>query len=279
MSLPDNLYVGTSSWSCPDWLGVFYPRNLKPGQFLEAYARRFRAVEIDSTHYGTPPRPVVAAWRERTPHDFKFAAKAPGIITHERVLQNCQSELMDFLTTMELLGERLGPLVFQFPYFNRNAFPSRAPFERLLRVFLQNLPLGFEYALEICNKQWITWDFFELLREYSVAFVLLAQPWMPRLDTLVKSVDPVTADFCYTRFVGDPKAIGGKTEKWDKIIEDKTDEMAVWAGELKKIVERGVRTFAFFNNQYAGFAPGSVESFTTIWKSDDAASSDQTGSR
>ena len=59
MSFPENLLVGTSSWSSSDWLGPFYPPNLKPGQFIEAYARRFRAVEIDSTYYSIPPPHVV----------------------------------------------------------------------------------------------------------------------------------------------------------------------------------------------------------------------------
>ena len=44
MMAPDNLLLGTSSWSCSDWLGSFYPINLKPRQFIEAYARKFRAV-------------------------------------------------------------------------------------------------------------------------------------------------------------------------------------------------------------------------------------------
>lgn len=265
MPFPDNLYVGTSSWSCPDWVGPFYPPTLKPGHFIEAYARRFRAVEIDSTYYSTPARPVVMAWREKTPPDFIFAAKVPAAITHEKVLRNCATEFTTFLSTMELLGDRLGPLVLQFPYFNKNVFPSRTPFERILRPFLKCLPKDFQFALEIRNKNWISWDFLELLREHSVAFALVAQAWMPGIDTLAKALDIVTADFCYARFVGDRKAIESKTEKWDKLIEDKSAEMSIWSGELKKIVSRGVRTYAFFNNHYAGFAPGSVKAFEDLW--------------
>ncbi|HEX6768955.1 MAG TPA: DUF72 domain-containing protein, partial [Candidatus Binatia bacterium] len=75
MPFPANLLVGTSSWSSSDWLGSFYPANLKPGQFIEAYARKFPAVEIDSTYYSIPPAHVVASWREKTPLGFIFAAK------------------------------------------------------------------------------------------------------------------------------------------------------------------------------------------------------------
>lgn len=265
MSFPENLLVGTSSWSSSDWLGPFYPPNLKPGQFIEAYARRFRAVEIDSTYYSIPPPHVVTSWRDKTPPGFVFAAKIPGVITHEKVLKDCQSELTNFLTNISLLGDRLGPLLLQFPYFNRNVFASRGPFDKLLRPFLQRLPKEFKFALEIRNKNWISWDLLELLRDHSVAFALVAQAWMPPIERLARALDVVTSDFAYVRFIGDRKDIEAKTNRWDKVIEDKTTEMTVWTDELKKIVNNGVKTYAFFNNHYAGFAPGSVKLFEDLW--------------
>ena len=266
MPVPRHLLLGTSSWSSADWVGPFYPKNLKPGQFIQAYARRFPAVEIDSTYYSIPSRSMVTGWREKTPPGFIFAAKVPGVITHEKVLRDCQSEFKSFLSNMELLGDRLGPLLLQFPYFNRNVFPSREPFEKLLRAFLKTIPTDFQFALEIRNKNWISWDFLELLRDHSVAFALVAQAWMPRIDTLAKALDLVTAGFCYARFIGDRKGIENKTKTWDHVIEDKTDEMRVWVAELKKLTDKGVKTYAFFNNHYAGFAPGSVKIFEDLWE-------------
>jgi uncharacterized protein YecE (DUF72 family) len=266
MIFPGNLLLGTSSWSSADWLGSFYPPNLKPGQLIEAYARRFRAVEIDSTYYSIPPPHVVANWRAKTPPGFVFAAKVPGAITHQKVLRDCQPEFTAFLKSMENLGDRMGPLLLQFPYFGRDTFPSRQPFERLLQPFLQGLPKDFKFALEIRNKNWISWDFLELLRQHSVAFALVAQSWMPRIDTLARALDLMTGDFAYVRFIGDRKAIEAKTVRWDKLIEDKTPELKVWISELRKIVNKGVKTYAFFNNHYAGFAPGSVKQFEDLWK-------------
>ena len=266
MPFPANLLVGTSSWSSSDWLGSFYPANLKPGQFIEAYARKFPAVEIDSTYYSIPPAHVVASWRDKTPEGFIFTAKVPGLITHEKVLKDCQPEFTSFLNNMSLLGDRLGPLLLQFPYFNRNAFPSRQPFDNRLKPFLQSLPKEFKFALEIRNKNWLSWDFLEMLRDHQVAFALVAQAWMPSIDTLAKSLDLVTSDFAYVRFIGDRKAIEAKTKRWDKLIEDKSDEMKVWISELKKITDKGVKTYAFFNNHYAGFSPGSVKQFEDLWE-------------
>ena len=266
MISPDNLLVGTSSWSCSDWLGTFYPVNLKPGQFIEAYSRKLRAVEIDSTYYSIPPPHVVAGWREKTPPGFVFAGKIPSAITHEKVLKNCQPEFTTFLKNMEQLGDRLGPLLLQFPYFSRDVLPSREPFERLFKPFLRRLPSDFKFALEIRNKSWISWDFLELLREHSVALALVVQAWIPPIDTLAKAVDLLMGDFAYFRFIGDRKAIEAKTTKWDKLIEDRTPELAVWISELRKIVAKGVKTYAFFNNHYAGFAPGSVKQFEDLWE-------------
>lgn len=265
MTLPDNLYVGTVSWSKSDWVGAFYPANLQPAQFLETYARTFRAVEIDSTFYRIPLRSMVSGWRDRTPKGFVFAAKVPRVITHQKVLNDCQKELSTFLKAMEPLGDKLGPLLLQFPYFNKNVFASREQFDKLLRPFLDGLPKGFRFAVEIRNKNWISWDFLELLKERSVGFTLLAQAWMPPIDTLAKALELVTADFCYSRFMGDRKEIESHTQKFDTLLDDKTDEMTIWARELKKIVAQGTRTYTFFSNYYAGYGPGSARLFADLW--------------
>jgi uncharacterized protein YecE (DUF72 family) len=131
---------------------------------------------------------------------------------------------------------------------------------------LKTLPKDFHFALEIRNKKWISWDFLELLREHSVAFALVAQAWMPCIDTLAKALDLVTSDFFYARFIGDREAIETKTMKWDRVIEDKRDEMKIWLTELKKITDKGIKTYAFFNNHYAAFAPGSVQLFEDLWE-------------
>jgi uncharacterized protein YecE (DUF72 family) len=268
MALPDNLYVGTVSWSKQDWVGSFYPANLKPPQFLEAYTRAFRTVEIDATFYSIPQRSTVSGWRDRTPDGFVFAAKIPRVITHQKVLSDCQKELSSFLKTVEILGDKLGPLLLQFPYFNKNAFASREQFDKLLRPFLDSLPKAFRFAVEIRNKNWISWDFLELLRERSVGFTLLVQAWMPRIDTLAKALDLVTGDFCYVRFMGDRGELESQTRRFDKLLDDKTDEMRVWADELKKIVAQGTKTYVFFSNYYAGYGPGSANLFTDLWNKD-----------
>src|SRR5882762_8620333 len=110
------LYLGTSAFTANGWAGSFYPKGMKPAQYLSHYAETFRTVEVDSTFYGTPSVSTVTGWYEKTPPDFVFAAKVPQIITHEKVLKDCDQEFDEFVTRMDLLQEKLGPLVFQFPH-------------------------------------------------------------------------------------------------------------------------------------------------------------------
>src|SRR5580693_2705185 len=131
------IYLGTSSFTASGWEGNFYPAGMKSHEFLSYYATQFSTVEVDSTFYGTPVPSTVTSWYEKTPPDFLFAAKVPQIITHEKVLLDCEAEADEFLTRMELLHEKLGPLLLQFPHFDRYAFTSVAEFLPRLRFFLR----------------------------------------------------------------------------------------------------------------------------------------------
>lgn len=95
-------------------------------------------------------------WERKTPPGFVLAAKVPQTITHEKILQGCDDDLKHFLETMDLMGDKLGPLLFQFGYFNKTAFKSGKEFLARLAPFLKKLPKGYRFALEIRNKQWLT---------------------------------------------------------------------------------------------------------------------------
>lgn len=117
-----NLMIGTSAFTAEGWAGAFYPKDMAARDYLSFYAERFPTVELDSTFYRTPSAGVVKGWYAKTPAEFIFAAKVPRVITHEKVLVDCEAEWRQYLGTMELLGEKLGPILFQFGYFNQSAF-------------------------------------------------------------------------------------------------------------------------------------------------------------
>ena len=126
------LLLGTSSFTADGWQGSFYPPGMPTDNFLSYYATQFNTVEIDSTYYGTPSAATVTNWYERTPPDFIIAAKVPQIITHEKMMVNCEAEFDEFIGRMHLLGEKLGPLLLQFPWSHRRQILH--PFQEKMQV-------------------------------------------------------------------------------------------------------------------------------------------------
>jgi uncharacterized protein YecE (DUF72 family) len=258
------LKLGTSSWSVDTWVGVFYPPGTSPSQYLSLYAQRYDCVEIDNTFYRTPSRGVVRKWRDDTPPGFLFTAKVPRVVTHEKVLQDCQKDLADFLRAMEPLREKLGPLLLQLPYFNKNAFASEDDFLTRLSLFLKELPRDWKWTLEIRNKWWIKRRLLDLLRENQVAFTLIDQSWMPRISQILKRNDPDTTDFIYIRWLGDRKGIEEITTSWDKVVVDRTADLQEWVTPVRNWLRKGRVIYGFFNNHYAGHAPASLELFRRL---------------
>jgi uncharacterized protein YecE (DUF72 family) len=164
---------------------------------------------------------------------------------------------------MELLGDKLGPMVFQFGYFNETAFKSAFDFYRRLIPFLKTLPKEHKFALEIRNKKWLDAEFAERLREHNVALVLQDQVWMPLPSQM--NFDYITADFTYIRLLGDRKGIEKQTKVWDKESVNRSKELWSWVDVCEKTVRRGVSTFVYINNHFAGHAPATVEQFLKLW--------------
>ena len=261
--------LGTSSFTAKGWEGVFYPRGMPTRDFLFHYAKRFRAVEIDSTFYGTPRKATVVNWKERTPSGFVFAVKVPQVITHEKALAGCQPEFEEFLETMSLLGEKLGPVLFQFPKFDKWMLKSQDEFLARMDSLLQGVRNpGIRFAVEVRNKNWVDARLTAFLRERYVALALTDTTFMPRPWEMKDSPDLVTADFAYVRWLGDRKGIEEVTTTWEKTIVDRTPEMKRWVELSRSLIQaRKLRhIFLFANNHYAGFAPATVELFERLWE-------------
>ena len=260
--------IGTSAFTAAGWEGSFYPRGLKPADYLSFYATKFDTVEVDSTFYRTPSPSTVKGWYSKTPKGFLFAAKVPQTITHEKVLRDCDEELTQFLKVMDELDEKLGPLLFQFGYFNKKVFLGVNDFLARLVPFLKKLLKGYRFAVEIRNKTWLVPQFVEALRSRGVALALIDQAWMPRPAQWFDRLDPITADFTYVRWLGDRKGIEEQTKTWDKVIVDRSSDLAEWVKVLKTVHKRRIQILAFANNHYAGHAPATVEMFLDIWRSE-----------
>src|SRR3990172_3862318 len=180
MKAQATIRLGTSAFTAAGGPGRFYPAEIKPAEYLSYYAQHFDTVGVDSTFYRIRSGSMVRKWYARTPKGFLFAAKVPQTITHEKALADCDAEMRGFISTMELLEEKLGPLLIQFPYFNKKAFPSVNEFLARLKPFLGKLPKDRRFAVEVRNKNWLGAELYDVLRQRGMALALIDHPWMPR---------------------------------------------------------------------------------------------------
>ncbi len=137
------LHVGCAMWAHRGWLGKWFPADTSAGSELSVYATWCTGVEGNTTFYATPTERVVQRWIEQAPTEFRFCFKLPRTITHDRRLQNAGDELTEFLRRMEPMAQLLGPIQIQLPAsFGPESLPA-------LRSFVQQLPIGFAWAVEV----------------------------------------------------------------------------------------------------------------------------------
>ena len=277
-ALPANLRLGTSSFSSDDWVGTFYPEGTRPEGFLGEYARRFDAVEIDATFYRIPSPRQVDGWRDRTPAGFAFAAKIPQTVTHGAGGPETLDDLKHFLDVMRRLGPKLGPLLFQFPYIAKgrdaDEYATGDRFRAQLARIFEILPGDLSYAVEVRNEKWVAPPLLDLLRSRGVALALIDYYTTPGMSRIAVTPEAVTSRFAYLRFLGNHREMDALVEKkaasggrrWDAVVRDRTREMRAWVPAVSALAQRVETVYAFFNNHYAGFAPGSIELFRSVWE-------------
>ena len=200
------------------------------------------------------------------PSELRDDGFVPQVVTHEKVLANCEAEFDEFIDRMGLLGEKLGPLLLQVPWFNKYQMQADEFFRRL-RFFLQrvkDLPT-VRLAVEVRNRAWLDKRLTDLLREYNVALALTDISRMPR-PWEKKQFDWVTTDFVYVRWLGDRKGMETLTTTWDKTIINRTEDLQNWAELFRQFVSRNLKVYAYANNHYAGHGPDTVKLFWDMWE-------------
>jgi uncharacterized protein YecE (DUF72 family) len=233
------LHVGTMGWSYDFWRGSFYPKDSASESFLSEYAKRLHTVEVDNTFYRIPSKDTVENWRDQTPADFVFSVKFPRRITHEKMLKDCEEITKVFLERASLLGDKLGPLLLQFPYAFK---PEHAG---LLRDFLSALPKTYRFVVEVRNRKLLQEELYSMLRESRTALAMVEQPFMPTTDV-------VTSDFTYIRLEGDRRKVNGTLGKPEI---DRTADITAWAEKIKKHTDVSTDVYVYFSKFYSGYPP------------------------
>lgn len=224
-------HVGTSGWHYEHWMGLFYPEKLAKSKWLEFYTQHFITVELNNSFYHLPSEKAFVNWREASSNGFIFALKVSRFITHIKRLRNVEEPLQNFLSRVDFLQDKLGPLLYQLP-------PNMKRNDGTLEAFLAILPPQYRHVFEFRHESWIDDGVFDILRRRNAGLCVFDMP-----DFTCQVV--ATADFAYIRFHGSAGLY------WSCYSDN---ELSDWA---KKIAELGGNlkaVYIYFNNDAEAYA-------------------------
>jgi uncharacterized protein YecE (DUF72 family) len=249
-----NWYLGTMGFGYKDWSGVFYPVTASSQDYLSYYSRSFNAVELDTTFYGSPRPSIARSWADSTPPGFRFCAKTPRSITHERGLVGAADLMFEFLSALQPLGEKLGVVLLQFPpSFDAQQSKILASFLGEIRADRRaktvRLAVEFRHASWYTDRQKIA----SILGDHDVCWASTEYPDLPG------ELNRTTA-FLYIRWIGQHGTY--RTHERERV--DQTRQLESWWQRLKDAAGQVENIYGFFNNDYAGHAPATCNRFKAI---------------
>jgi len=215
------LYAGTSGFAYPSWKPDFYPEKLPSKKFLNYYATRLNAVEVNYTFRRLPSASTLENWVSDTRPGFVFPLKAHMRITH--ILRLKPSEFTEvFFKAIDPLrtSRRIGPVLFQLP-------PAMKCDEALLAAFLETLPPDFSYAFEFRHASWLVDPVYRLLEKHRVALCLAES------EKLVVP-EVVTAQFVYSRL---------------RLPEYSEEDLREIGDRAEQLMQQGLDVYLFFKHE------------------------------
>lgn len=247
------LLIGTSGYDYPEWKGVFYPENLKRQEFLEYYATRFNALEINSTFYSMPDQMRLRTFYERTEGAVKFSIKAHKSLTHEIDKEwKKRAEELKFAVFPLVQKDALSGLLFQLPQSFHYTPQNRYYLADLVKEF-EGLPMVIEFR----HKEWIKESVFYGLSKRNVSIVFCDMPQLKVLPDGTACHTPFIGPNAYLRMHGRNESAwysSGTTPngsgRYD--YEYTLDEIESFAPVIQTAVGEGRQVQVYFNNHPRG---------------------------
>ena len=267
-----NLNIGTCSWKYESWQGLVYP-EFGNYNYLEEYSKKYNSVEIDQWFWSLHPNNkitlpkynVVEEYLNSTPDDFKFTIKIPNSITLTHPYKSKEInkhflslDLMDaFIDSINLLKPKVGMLIFQFEYLNKQKISSQIEFQQRLEELFLKLNRDYNYAVEIRNPNYLNKEMFSFLNNHDISFVFLHGYYMPPIFETFSKFSEYIKNKTVIRLHGfDRKGIELKTNKiWNEIVDPKDDDLKKLAEMLNNLLDQKVDIFINVNNHFEGSAP------------------------
>jgi uncharacterized protein YecE (DUF72 family) len=286
------LRLGTCSWKYDTWKGLIYEplKTYHADDYLADYAKKLDSVEVDQWFWSLfpgslrlPDPAAVRLYAKSVPDDFVFTVKAPNslTLTHYYSKQTPQHAafagkpnpafldhelLRRFLDALSPLASKLGPVMFQFEYLNKQKMPTKELFFESFGKFIDAAPKGYQYAVEIRNPNYLSPAFFSFLKGHDLGFVYLDGYYMPPIGQVFEKYKPETASFQVIRLHGgDRLEIEEETgEVWNKVVAPKPGGLKSAAKIVRANAKKRVLTYLNLNNHYEGSAPLSVGRFLDV---------------
>ena len=206
MAKTGKIYCGIGGWTYEPWRGVFYPKGLPHAQELKYAGEHLTAIEVNGTFYRTQNAKTFRSWASQVPDGFVFSIKGVRYVVNRRVLAEAGDSLKRFLDSgVTELGDKLGPLLWQFAPFKKFDEADFGKFLELLPTTFDGRPL--RHVVEVRHDSFKTPAFIKLLREFNTPVVFAEHETYP-------AIADVTGDFVYCRLQkGDEKLKQGYPPK------------------------------------------------------------------
>ena len=271
--------IGTCSWKYDSWRGLVYP-EFGEFNYLDEYSKKYNTVEIDQWFWSLNkdkailPKPnVVEEYNSFTPDDFRFTVKMPNSLTLTHYYKSSNKnpfflspDLMEtFCDSIEPIWEKIGMLMFQFEYLNKQKMNSLSNFLKFFNDFLNSINLQLPIGIEIRNPNYLNSEYFSFLQQKKITPVFLQGYFMPSITEVYERYKHLINDQIVIRLHGyDRKGIEGKTNKfWDTIIEPKDNELKNIVRMLTDLLSKNVDIYMNVNNHYEGSAPLTIGKLKT----------------
>lgn len=282
--------VGTCSWKYPSWAGLVYS-GAQGSNYLAEYATRWPTVEIDQWFWALPEPSTAAEYAAAVPADFRFTVKLPNALSLTHFYRRKgESDLRpnpqylsaavfaEVLERLSPLAGRVGVLMLQFEYLNRQKAASRDEFLARLDGFLDEVrgarlggqallpaaggdPHGPCLGIEVRNPRWLDRAWFQFLSERGLASVFLQGYYMPPVTAVYQEARDLLRGTTVVRLHGPDREGMEKAsgERWDRIIAAKDAELPGIASMIRDMADHGLTVYLNVNNHYEGSAPLTIE--------------------
>lgn len=283
-----NLHIGTCSWKYDSWRGIIYPVK-GDINYLKEYSQHYNSVEVDQWFWSLhaknkialPDPKTVTDYNLSVPDKFNFTIKMPNSITlthfykkskNDPLIENdhfLSSELLEqFNQSIIAMDKKIGMVMYQFEYLNKNKMNSQIDFQFQFVNFMNNENHKYPTAIEIRNPNYINDDYFDFLNENEIYHVFLQGYYMPNILEIYEQHKKKIKGKTVIRLHGpDRKGIEELTGgNWNEIVNPKDEELSKIAEMIYDLLNREVEIYLNVNNHYEGCAPKTIERIKSLLK-------------